>query len=212
MNDTYLQIDNLPNRLTLFRIALIPVVVCLLLIAHPDFNYFVFNKNCASFIAALIFIIASITDFLDGYIARKRNIVTVFGSFLDPIADKFLIVSSLIMLIHLNRVHTIFVLILILREFYITSLRLLALNEGFHVPVQSLGKLKTIFQMIAIPLLMIYQKIFFIDLGFIGTIFISLSCLLSIYSAFEYSTQLIKKFKLKKINLKRKKWKNNSSL
>jgi len=148
------EIDNLPNRLTMFRIILIPIILISL--------YLNFGKDAETkkylmvlnYIAAWTFVLASVTDFFDGFIARRRNIVTVFGSFLDPIADKFLVISSLIMLLALERVHVFVVLVLVLREMYITALRLLAMEKGFTVPVGTLGKWKTATQMVGIPLLM----------------------------------------------------------
>ena len=138
------------------------------------------------------------TDFFDGYIARKRNIQTVFGSFLDPIADKFLVVSSLITLGHFDRIPTVVVIILVLREMYMTSLRLLATNEGIGVPVSKLGKWKTGFQMVAIPMLMVNEKWWIFPYPLMGTIAIYIAGFISIYSAITYSLGLIKKLKLKR--------------
>ena len=150
--DSYLQFNNLPNRLTLFRIFLIPVVVtCLGMI---EFGFWEKSHVLLGWIAGWTFTLASITDALDGYIARKRNLVTVFGSFLDPIADKFLVVTSLIMLLVLGRIHYLIVIILVLRELYITSLRLLAQSEGIAIPVDRWGKWKAGFQMAGIPMIM----------------------------------------------------------
>ena len=147
-------------------------------------------------IAAWIFVIASITDFLDGFIARRRNIVTVFGSFLDPIADKFLVVSSIIMLQSLDRIPVLVVIVLVLREFYITSLRLLAGDRGIVIPVGQLGKWKTATQMIGLPMLMAFETPYGIPFPLMGTIAVYISAIISIYSATEYSLQLIKKIKL----------------
>lgn len=204
-----LEINNLPNRLTIFRMLMIPVVVgALYLQAEPEKWSFPILPWLGH-IAATIFALASITDFFDGYIARKRNIVTVFGSFLDPIADKFLVVSSLIMLLALDRVHPVVVIILVLREMYMTSLRLLALTEGINIPVDKLGKWKTTFQMISIPMLMVHQEFLFIHWGFWGTILIYVSAFLSLLSALNYSVSMIKKLKLKRIRLKKKKRERN---
>lgn len=194
--DSELEIDNLPNRLTLLRVILVPVLItCLWLNKFPVSGLEAY-KDELSWIAAWIFTAASITDFFDGYIARKRGIVTVFGSFLDPIADKFLVVSSLIMLQSLGRVNEIVVIILVLREMYMTSLRLLAMNEGITVEVSSLGKWKTATQMTAIPLLMIYQKWWIIPMGLIGTVLIYIASFLSLFSSVLYSLGLIQKLKL----------------
>ena len=90
------EIDNLPNRLTFFRILLVPIVVSTLMLIKGNFNWVQPHLKFLSYLAAWTFVAASLTDILDGYIARRRKLVTVFGSFLDPIADKFLVVSSLI--------------------------------------------------------------------------------------------------------------------
>lgn len=195
-----LQIDNLPNRLTMFRIILIPVMVICLHLASLENE--IINKSTLGWIAGWIFTAASITDFFDGFIARKRNIVTVFGSFLDPIADKFLTVSSLIMLMSLGRIPSIIVIILVLREMYMTSLRLLAMNEGISVPVSNLGKWKTATGMIGIPMLMANEPWWIFNFPLLGIIFIYIASILSLWSAITYSITIIKKLK---IDRKRKK-------
>ncbi len=198
-------IDNLPNRLTMFRIILIPIIL-LSLFFNLSANPWVINHiKALNYIAAWTFVAASITDFFDGYIARKKNIVTVFGSFLDPIADKFLVISSLIMLLALGRVHVLIVLILVLREMYITALRLLAMEKGLSVPVGTLGKWKTATQMIGVPFLMANDKPWGIDMPLLGTVAIYLASIFSLYSALEYSIGLIKKIqKLRKENKQKK--------
>src|SRR6478735_8222822 len=143
MEKNDLEIDNLPNRLTFFRMLMIPVVVLTLYFTEDTPAFLDPYQQYLGHVACWIFVVASITDFLDGYIARKRNIVTVFGSFLDPIADKFLVVSGLLMLLALQRIHPIVVIILVLREMYMTSLRLLAMSENVDVPVSDMGKWKT---------------------------------------------------------------------
>ena len=191
-----LEIDNLPNRLTLLRVVLVPIVMaCLWLTKFPIIDGIENYESVLNWTAAWIFTAASITDFLDGYIARKRGIVTVFGSFLDPIADKFLVVSSLIMLLSLERVNEIIVIILVLRELYMTSLRLLAMNEGINVEVNWLGKWKTAFQMVSIPLLMVYHDWWIIPMGTIGKVCIYIASFLSLFSAFTYSLGLVQKLK-----------------
>ncbi len=200
-----LEIDNLPNRLTFFRMLMIPVVVMALYLSENPTMWILPYQKFLGHIACWVFVVASFTDFLDGYIARKRNIVTVFGSFLDPIADKFLVVSSLIMLMGLERVHPVVVIILVLREMYMTSLRLLALTEGVDVPVSNLGKWKTGAQMASIPMLMIYEKFLGLDLPLYGTILIYISAFLSLWSALRYSLSMIKKLKDKRAEKKKQK-------
>ena len=196
-----LQIDNLPNRLTIFRMALIPVIIVCLYGAsmESDTSW----NSTLGWAAAWIFALASITDFFDGYIARKKNIVTVFGSFLDPIADKFLTVSSLIMLQALGRIPAFIVIILVLREMYMTSLRLLATNEGLVVPVNNLGKYKTALQMVGIPLLMANETWWVLPLPQLGIGLIYAASILSLWSATVYSLSMVQKLKQKRAQKKR---------
>lgn len=205
MEKNDLEIDNLPNRLTFFRLLMIPVVVLTLYFTVETPKFLVPYHQYLGDIACWVFILASITDFFDGYIARKRNIVTVFGSFLDPIADKFLVVSSLIMLMALERIHPVVVIILVLREMYMTSLRLLALTEGINVPVSSLGKWKTTAQMVAIPFLMIWEPTFGIPFDLIGEGLIYIAAFLSLWSAFLYSFSMIRKLREKRNERKKQK-------
>lgn len=189
-------IDNLPNRLTMFRVILIPIILLSLIVVQYQIKVgsdVYLSTKILNYIAAWTFVAASITDFFDGHIARKRGIVTVFGSFLDPIADKFLVISSLIMLLALNRIHVVIVLILVLREMYITALRLLAMEKGLSVPVGTLGKWKTATQMVGVPLLMANDVPWGLDMPLLGTIAIYLAALFSIYSALEYSLGFIRK-------------------
>lgn len=203
MEKNDLEIDNLPNRLTFFRMLMIPVVVLALYFSEHPMDWIAPYQSWLGHISCWIFVVASFTDFLDGYIARKRNIVTVFGSFLDPIADKFLVVSSIIMLMGLDRIHPVIVIILVLREMYMTSLRLLALTEGVDVPVSDMGKWKTGTQMVAIPMLMVYDEFLGLNLELIGTVLIYVSAFLSLWSALKYSLSMIKKLKDKRAEKKR---------
>lgn len=205
MNNSEWDIDNLPNRLTIFRVILIPVIVFCLFSEQMRFEWAHNKTLLLNYVAAIFFIIASITDFFDGYIARKKNIVTVFGSFLDPIADKFLVISALIMLQALNRVNALVVLILVLREMYITALRLLAMEKGISVPVGTLGKWKTAIQMVGIPMMMINHTLLGIDLALVGNIALYVATLFSIYSAIEYSLGLITKIQALRIKKKKEK-------
>ncbi len=186
-------IDNLPNRLTILRVVLIPIIVFSLYFTEKK----MVNDELAdtlNWVAAWTFVLASVTDFFDGYFARKRNIITVFGSFLDPIADKFLVISSLLMLLALKRLDALMVLILVLREMYITALRLLALEKGISVPVGTLGKWKTATQMVGIPFLMANQTPWsFLPMPTIGFWCMVLASVFSLYSALEYSVGLLAK-------------------
>lgn len=197
--DNEWEIDNLPNRLTMFRMALIPVIIGSLFLCHFDAKLIQMAHKTLGYIAGWTFVAASITDFFDGYIARKKGIVTVFGSFLDPIADKFLVVSSLILLQSLDRVPVLVVIALVLRELYMTALRLLAMERGIKVPVNQLGKWKTTFQMMAIPMLMAWDKPWdLIPFKLLGTILIYLAFFFSVYSAAIYTYGLYKKIKEKR--------------
>jgi CDP-diacylglycerol--glycerol-3-phosphate 3-phosphatidyltransferase len=196
MTANYFEFNNLPNRLTIFRILLIPFILGFLMLGEwPEFAGY---KTLFGWIATLFFTVASITDYFDGHIARKRNIVTVFGSFLDPIADKFLVISSIIVLMHMDRIPVLIVLILILREVYMTSLRLLAQSEGISVPVSNLGKWKTGTQMTGLGMLMAHSEIYFISLDFLGTVCVYFASFLSAYSAFIYTVSSLNKLRQRK--------------
>ncbi len=182
---------------------MIPVVVLMMYFSKVTPAWLLPYHQYLGWIACWIFVVASITDFFDGYFARKYNIETVFGSFLDPIADKFLIVSSLIMLLALDRVHSIVVIILVLREMYMTSLRLLAMTEGIHVPVSSLGKWKTGFQMVSTPMLMVNEDVWIIPIPLIGTVLMYIAAFLSLGSALHYSWSMIQKLREKRMEKRR---------
>lgn len=207
------EIDNLPNRLTIFRVILIPVIIGSLGLIMSPWKWMQPWHHMLGYIAGWTFTAASVTDFLDGYIARKKNLQTVFGSFLDPIADKFLVVSSLLMLQGLGRVPVLLVIILVLREIYITALRMLAIERGLKVPVGNLGKWKTAFQMIGIPMLMAFDRPWGIPMIEIGYVFIYLAAAASLYSSLQYSVGLVQKMKDKysKIKLRLRKRKKGEA-
>lgn len=192
------EIDNLPNRLTMFRVLLIPIIIGCLYLNLLKLSWLEGYSLTLGYIAAWTFVIASITDFFDGYIARKRGIVTVFGSFLDPIADKFLVISSLIILQGLERIPVIIVIILVIREIYITALRLLANEKGLSVPVSELGKWKTAAQMVGIPMLMAVDRPWGIPMPEIGITFVYIAAIFSVYSALQYTHGLVMKVKGKR--------------
>tara|TARA_R110002049_G_scaffold224318_1_gene396053 strand:+ start:130 stop:768 length:639 start_codon:yes stop_codon:yes gene_type:complete len=203
------EIDNLPNRLTIFRVVLIPIIIGSMFLNTLGWEAIIPWNKTLGYIAAWTFVAASITDFFDGYIARKRNIVTVFGSFLDPIADKFLVISSLIMLQELGRLSGLLVVVLVLRELYITSLRLLATERGLKVPVGQAGKWKTATQMVGIPFLMAYDRPFGIPMPELGFGLIAIASLLSVFSALEYSLGLVRKIKAKRKSAHAKEFSNS---
>ena len=141
---------NLANKLTLIRIILVPIF--LVFIAYQDLPY-------GSVIATLIFIIASVTDQLDGYIARSRNQVTNFGKFMDPLADKLLVTAALISLVELQLVPAWAAIVIIAREFAVSGLRTIAASEGLVIAASWWGKIKTVTQIIAILLLLLQVNI-----------------------------------------------------
>lgn len=162
--------ENIPNALTLIRIAFIPIFVILLTIKNSHLHV----------IAGIIFVIASLTDYIDGYLARKWQVVTNFGKFADPMADKLLVMTAFIMLVELRFAPAWVVAIIICRELAVTGLRLLLVEKGGTVLAAAMpGKIKTATQMLAITLLLCH---FFI----IGKIFLYISLLFTIYSGYEY--------------------------
>lgn len=135
---------NLPNKLTMFRVILIPFFIVFLLVPVTPYD---------KWIALSIFIVASLTDLLDGKIARKYNLVTNFGKFMDPLADKLLVCSALICLIELDRIPSWMVILIIAREFVISGFRLIAADNGVVIAASYFGKFKTTFQMLAVCLM-----------------------------------------------------------
>ncbi|NMB43678.1 MAG: CDP-diacylglycerol--glycerol-3-phosphate 3-phosphatidyltransferase [Clostridiales bacterium] len=165
---------NLPNKITLGRVLLIPVFLIFYLTSIPNGQY----------IAGAIFIIASLSDFVDGHLARKHNLVTNFGKFIDPLADKLLVVSALICFVENKQVAAWIVIIIIAREFIISGLRLVAVTSGIVIAASSWGKLKTVSQMIMCILL-----IFNFDnpiFALLEQIFIYLALILTVISLIDY--------------------------
>ena len=153
---------NLPNKLTVFRIILVPIMV---IIPYLGFTQELWGIPITFLIIDLIFIIASITDKLDGTIARKKNLVTTFGKFLDPIADKIVVITAMVMLVEFNHLPAWIPIIVLAREFVISGYRLIAVEKGgIVIAASKWGKIKTVTQMIAIILA-------FIDLHAFGECF-----------------------------------------
>ncbi len=170
---------NLPTILTLSRIVLIP--------------FFVIITPYSPILGVVIFGIASLTDFLDGYVARKKGQITKFGIILDPIADKFLVISALILLVDMGRLSVWVAIIIIVREFLITGLRVVALSKDIVIPAELGGKLKTGFQITAILCLIMDMSLFGLDLYDIGTVLIWVAVVLSIVSGFKYTVSFWKR-------------------
>ena len=185
-----LEFHNTPNYLTLLRIVFVPGVIACLSMGGIWWD----------FSAAALFGLASFTDFLDGYYARKYGQETVYGKLMDPLADKFLVICSLIMLQHLSRIHPIVVMLLVCRELTITGLRALASAEGVIVSASQGGKWKTATQMIAIPCLMLKdfstEHLHGFPLFEIGLWITYLSIGLSLWSAKDYMVGFFKGLKI----------------
>lgn len=169
-------IFNLPNSLTLFRVACIPVLVILLF----------FPYKATSFVAAVVFALASISDLLDGFLARRQQLVTTFGKFLDPLADKLVVSAALIMLIPLSRAPAWMVVVIVGRELAITGLRSVAVSEGRVISADELGKKKMVFQIVAILGLLIHYEYFGINFHTVGMFFLWLAVILTLWSGFNY--------------------------
>ena len=143
---------NLPNKLTVLRVILIPFFVAAVLFDEGDSQMF-------RYLAASIFIVASLTDLLDGKIARKYNLVTNFGKFMDPLADKLLVCAALVCLVELEQLPAWMVIVIVSREFIISGFRLVAAEQGIVLAASYWGKFKTTFQMIAIILMIVDLKV-----------------------------------------------------
>jgi CDP-diacylglycerol--glycerol-3-phosphate 3-phosphatidyltransferase len=181
---------NAPNAITLARIGMIPVILV--------FTYYESRLN--SFIAALLYAVTSATDFLDGWLARRMGLVTVIGKFLDPLADKLVVISALVMLVHLGRVAAWVVVVIMAREFIITGLRTIAATEGIVIAASQEGKYKTGLQLAGICFLLLHYNypIDFLvlstelDANAAGTLLLYLSLFFSLWSAWNYFADFIR--------------------
>ncbi len=172
---------NIANKLTILRVLLIPVFL---------FLFFATGIEGHRLFATLIFIVASATDALDGYLARSRNLVTNFGKFADPLADKLLVAAALIALVQTNELSSIVVIVIISREFIITGFRTIAMEKNIIIAASPYGKAKTISQMITIP-----YFLFQLDIPYIGLILVVITTLLTIISAVDYIAKNIEVLK-----------------
>lgn len=169
---------NLPNKLTILRVIMIPFFVAALLYDGGA------NQNMR-YVAAALFIIASLTDMLDGKIARKYNLVTNFGKFMDPLADKLLVCSALICLVELKELPAWMVIVIISREFIISGFRLVASDNGVVIAASYWGKFKTTFQMIAVVLLIVGIP----ALSMVTTAVVWIALVLTVISLVDYITK-----------------------
>jgi CDP-diacylglycerol--glycerol-3-phosphate 3-phosphatidyltransferase len=175
---------NTPNLVTLSRIVLIPLIIGLYYVPEEWLSYH--GKNIA---ATVVFILAALTDWLDGYLARRLNQTSAFGAFLDPVADKLIVVGALIALLYLNRVDMLVALIIIGREIAISALRewMAKVGQAKSVAVAFIGKLKTVGQMVAIPLLLYNDPLFgALDCQWLGTVLINVAAVLTVISMLYY--------------------------
>lgn len=178
---------NLPNKLTIVRIILTPIYLAAMLIEFP-YHYIV---------ASVIFVIAALTDFFDGEIARKKNIVTTFGKLCDPVADKMLTTASMLAFMQLGLCNIWIVMIVLTREFLVTSFRLVATAQGIVIPAGILGKIKTATQMIfsiglmiAVPL--VPAQHFNTTFAFVSNVLMGITALLAVISGVKYIVDGIK--------------------
>ena len=170
---------NIPNLLTWFRILLIPVFIGVFYVSDETLS--LHHKHL---LGTFVFWLASITDWLDGYLARALNQSSAFGAFLDPVADKLMVVAALIILLQLGHVDAIIAFIIIGRELTISALRewMAQLGSSKSVAVSMLGKIKTVFQMIAILLLLYHERLLGVDCQMIGSLLLYLAALLTLWS------------------------------
>lgn len=167
---------NLPNKITFSRVLLIPVFIIMFYIDIPNHQIY----------AGIIFIIAALTDTLDGYLARKNDQVTNLGAFIDPLADKLLVSAALILLVESNSIPGWVVVVIIAREFTITGFRIIAASEGINISASSLGKFKTITQLIAI-ILLLFDNIIFRNFNIpMDQIFLYISLAFTVLSGYDY--------------------------
>jgi cardiolipin synthase (CMP-forming) len=183
---------NLPTLLTWARIIAIPLVVGVF--------YLPIDRVLQNQIATLLFVVVALTDWADGYLARRLNQTSSFGAFLDPVADKFLICAALLVLVHLDRVHALVALVIIGREIAISALRewMAQIGASRSVAVHRVGKIKTAVQMLAIPFLLWHDELFgIVNMQWWGTVLIYASAVLTIWSMVYYLQKALPEIRAK---------------
>ena len=178
------RIFNLANNLTLARIFIVPLLMVIFLYS---------TSKTSSLIAALIFGLAAFTDWLDGYVARKQNIITSLGQFLDPLADKILVCITLIMLLSLDRVPAWMVVVIVAREVAVTGLRIAVAREGIIIESSKLAKYKTAFQLFSIACLIIHYTYWTINFHLVGMITLWIAMIITLWTGFVYFIKFLEK-------------------
>ena len=167
---------NFPNKVTLLRISVIPALFFLLM--DPG--------QTGSLIIALLFILASLTDLLDGYLARKYQSVTAMGQFLDPIADKLIVNTAMIVMIPIGRIPAWIVAVIVIRDFIVDGIRAISSSRGIIVQASKLGKQKTLCQIFAVSALMIHYPFLGVNAHAVGVVILSVALVMSVYSGVDY--------------------------
>jgi CDP-diacylglycerol--glycerol-3-phosphate 3-phosphatidyltransferase len=176
------QILSLPNGVTIIRVLAIPVILSLLF--YPGKTY--------QWATAIFFLFVAVTDTLDGYLARRRGGVTTLGKFLDPLADKLLIVTALIALIPTRGIPLWMVIVIVGREIAVTGLRGIAVSQGVVIAASNLGKYKTVFETIAIFFLILNGEYFLITFHPVGMVFLWIALIVAVFSAIDYFKKFLK--------------------
>ncbi|MEI7672797.1 MAG: CDP-diacylglycerol--glycerol-3-phosphate 3-phosphatidyltransferase [Deltaproteobacteria bacterium] len=179
---------NLPNTITMLRLGVIPVLFFLLFSPGPTM----------SLVIAILFIVAALTDILDGYVARRFHIVTTMGKFLDPIADKLIVNTAMILMIPIDRIPAWIVAIIIIRDFAVDGIRSISISEGLVIDASPLGKRKTLYQIFAVSALMIHYPIIGFDAHLVGTVILYIALVLTVTSGIDYFLKFYRKVIRKK--------------
>jgi CDP-diacylglycerol--glycerol-3-phosphate 3-phosphatidyltransferase len=185
---------NIPNLLTWLRILLIPVFVTAFYLSDDTLT-----PHFKNLVATWVFVLAAVTDWLDGYLARRLNQSSAFGAFLDPVADKLMVAAALILLVKLGRADAVIAFIIIGREITISALRewMAKVGESKSTAVSMLGKIKTTFQMLAIGMLLYHEQLIGVDCQFIGSILLYMAALLTLWSMGYYLMMAMQRLKEK---------------